>query len=517
MTIKEKAKAYDEAIERAKKFYTPDSNNVNLKATLEMIFPELKEDEDEMIRKELINFVKSRLAGFPECDRFINWIESQGEQANEIYPIFRVGDYIRNKKTSDKVLIEQLDVKSKAYCYTSYGEITEVHSDFPFSKQDEWELIGQKIIEQKSDDKVEPKFKVGDWVVSPNGVYWHIDTIQNGRYEVTSNTGQCSNWPLDTNIYHLWTISDAKNGDILIKDVYPYYGTICLFKEFIQPFGMKLYCSIDKKGLFFPYNNCDCDYYHGYDVTLYPATKEQRDTLMKAMADAGYTFDFEKKELKKIENKNPLLSDFFKAEYERGKADAQKPAWSEEDENKLSLLEALCDEQIKGATSYSTMYREMHELKDWLESLKDRVQPKQEWKQENTDNLTAFENAMMHIGSSFFGQNAGLDPNNTNVIKEQANILLELVSKQEWNEEDEKYIASIIKMVEHCGFSSIVGITKTAAIAWLKSLRLRKQWKPSKEQLYYLSWIANIKLGDSVVEQEVSKHLNELYEQLKQL
>ena len=32
---------------------------------------------------------------------------------------------------------------------------------------------------------------------------------------------------------------------------------------------------------------------------VYPATKEQRDTLIKAMADAGYTFDFEKKELKK--------------------------------------------------------------------------------------------------------------------------------------------------------------------------------------------------------------------------
>ena len=51
----------------------------------------------------------------------------------------------------------------------------------------------------------------------------------------------------------------------------------------------------------------------------------------------------------------------------------------------------------------------------------------------------------------------------------------------------------------------------------LQDLRPQKQWKPSKEQLYYLSWIANIKLGDSVVEQEVSKHLNELYEQLKQL
>jgi hypothetical protein len=39
------------------------------------------------------------------------------------------------------------------------------------------------------------------------------------------------------------------------------------------------------------------------NCTYYPATKEQRDTLEKAMADAGYTFDFNKKELKKIEQK----------------------------------------------------------------------------------------------------------------------------------------------------------------------------------------------------------------------
>ena len=45
----------------------------------------------------------------------------------------------------------------------------------------------------------------------------------------------------------------------------------------------------------------------------------------------------------------------------------------------------------------------------------------------------------------------------------------------------------------------------------------RVDWKPSDEQLHYLSWIANVKLGDSVVEQEVSKHLNELYTDLKKL
>ena len=49
MTEKEKAKAYDEAIERAKKLY---SNRI-----AEEIFPELKENDDERIKKNCIHFL----------------------------------------------------------------------------------------------------------------------------------------------------------------------------------------------------------------------------------------------------------------------------------------------------------------------------------------------------------------------------------------------------------------------------------------------------------------------------
>ena len=42
--------------------------------------------------------------------------------------------------------------------------------------------------------------------------------------------------------------------------------------------------------------------------TVKPATKIQRDTLLKAMSDAGYTFDFDKKELKKIGQKSATMS-----------------------------------------------------------------------------------------------------------------------------------------------------------------------------------------------------------------
>ena len=57
MTIEEKAKAYDEVLEKAK-------NEINAKGIgdtvnlCKFLFPQLCESEDERIRKELIEFIK---------------------------------------------------------------------------------------------------------------------------------------------------------------------------------------------------------------------------------------------------------------------------------------------------------------------------------------------------------------------------------------------------------------------------------------------------------------------------
>lgn len=117
----------------------------------------------------------------------------------------------------------------------------------------------------------------------------------------------------------------------------------------------------------------------------------------------------------------------------------QKP-WSEEDDYNLQC----CIAKIQYDIDNGRIGRN-RELLTWLKSFKDRVQPKQEWKQENTHDLTDFENVMMHIGDSFFGQYAGLDPNDTIAIKEQATILLGLVPKQEWNKEDEMFVHGLIR------------------------------------------------------------------------
>lgn len=65
MTEKEKAKAYDEAIGRAKKWYNaPNIDKIPTYGNriIEEIFPELKESEDEKIKKNCIHFLELQKA-----------------------------------------------------------------------------------------------------------------------------------------------------------------------------------------------------------------------------------------------------------------------------------------------------------------------------------------------------------------------------------------------------------------------------------------------------------------------
>ena len=90
MTIEEKAKRYDEAIKRAKEMIKAMTNigGVAKVDDIQYLFPELKESEDERIRKEIIDFVKSRLAGFEQGDRFIAWLEKQNPAWSEEDEVF---------------------------------------------------------------------------------------------------------------------------------------------------------------------------------------------------------------------------------------------------------------------------------------------------------------------------------------------------------------------------------------------------------------------------------------------
>jgi len=119
----------------------------------------------------------------------------------------------------------------------------------------------------------------------------------------------------------------------------------------------------------------------------------------------------------------------------------------------------------------------------------------------------------MHIGESFFGQHAGLDPNDTNVIKEQANLLLELVPKQEWSGEDDYNVQCLIAKATYDIQNGNVGRNQEL-IDWLKSIKPQPHWKPSEEQMKALH---DLNLTGNISYAGQGHALIELYNQLEKI
>ena len=120
--------------------------------------------------------------------------------------------------------------------------------------------------------------------------------VDETNYEVVTSqgsTGVPSIRYIDKH-FHLWTIQDVKDGDVLVN------GSNIFIFYFINNRRLMGYCHVNMNDGNF-YNDigrieCFCT----IDAPVTPATKEQRDALMKAMNDTGYEWDSEKKELKKL-------------------------------------------------------------------------------------------------------------------------------------------------------------------------------------------------------------------------
>ncbi len=151
--------------------------------------------------------------------------------------------------------------------------------------------------EQKSADKIKPKIKVGDWVVND---YCRGRVVELTDDAYLLDTGQGIPFSCEHNA-HLWTIQDAKDGDVLCCKS----GWMCIFKAINNHTNtFSSYCFMDSDKWFSNRGSeghtLDKEFIKAYHGEIHPATKEQRDALMKAMNDAGYEWDAKKKELKKL-------------------------------------------------------------------------------------------------------------------------------------------------------------------------------------------------------------------------
>lgn len=256
-----------------------------------------------------------------------------------------------------------------------------------------WEIIN----EEKVDNANKAKFKVGDWVMLDRPVL--ITKVEDMPYNTHQYWTSDGTWFGDDTKAKLWNIEDAKDGDVLALS-YESQNYILIYKGLHQKnFGimMSVFCSyyVEKD----TYDD-ETDSFHMLNTgeIITPATKEQHETLMKAMADAGWEFDFDKKELKKIDNgieiplgaKDSELQEAiyyipkgFHAEIDADKVvikKGEKPAaWSEDDEEMLEDVRNNF-EYNKGEMTDS-LIEQYDKSFDKIKFLK--PQPNQEWGEED--------------------------------------------------------------------------------------------------------------------------------------
>jgi len=164
----------------------------------------------------------------------------------------------------------------------SFGK--EVLEKFRETKGDEYmDACGQKPV-----DNVGPKFKVKDWVIgrATENEPRQIAEVAKDGYKTTYGGWIGLSFEEDM---HLWTIEDAKDGDVLVSGG----GCPFIYKNINDRLSL-FYCCVSADNDFLIGNDRS---YCGPKKTAKPATKEQRDYLFQRMEDAGYKWDADKKEL----------------------------------------------------------------------------------------------------------------------------------------------------------------------------------------------------------------------------
>ena len=436
---------------------------------IEEKFPELVESEDERIRKQirelLLDAPTDELRRLDiDLKKAFNWLEKQGKQHCNVFPI---DDFATEFEKQVSYLIASSINKENDYtadyvkwvsnALLNYAkkELEKQGANSATITNGDTSVTSKEVISQPTaSSTIEPKFKVGDWVVDSQGLTHQIGRVVEN---VTTHTfgydvvvgGYFND---DTEGVHLWAIEDAKDGDVLacgdkVTDC-PF-----IFHNLTEELNLRSYCGVntlcqfqvnDENGG----NWCDSD-------EVRPATKEQRELLFQKMKEAGYEWDAKKKELKLLMTNG---GDFESKNCE------QNSAWSEEDSRKIGTLSSI----IYDYAFYKDALDENNDLTGKYAEL-------DKWLQTFPERFT-------------------------------------LQSEQEWSEEDEHKIKDIVYFLDTAKKHYASTVELDSCIDWLKSLKQRYTWKPSEEQMKFLQHYADQNNYDGTVLTSLLNDLKKLTE-----
>ena len=194
MTQEEKAKAYDEALERAKAINDEKDVDVESGTTIcEYIFPELKESEDEKIRKEIISILRNTYwtSNRNRFNELVAWFEKQDEQKPCMVQwkgdnLKEVIDFTGKDKNFEKWFKSFEEYEKYVHEHNDIFKLFDEngnHYEIPVGAwivktPDGYNIASNAVLKQKSANKIEPKFKVGDRIR-------HKVTNKDDVYEIT--------------------------------------------------------------------------------------------------------------------------------------------------------------------------------------------------------------------------------------------------------------------------------------------------------------------------------------------
>ena len=458
---------YKEALEKAKEFYTL-CKKCEAKDTVDFLedsFPELKENEDEKIRGAIIHFISHTPTvpkGIIGKETMITWLEKQGAQNPYSGVSFEYNGRIWGMCARDngvEILVDG-EIKERVYLFNR-----------PQGKSALETLKEEKADNQNCANpvvKIEPKFKVGDWVVDKEGHIFKIMRVDNDFNHITyacrpieENSRDWASY--SENDIRLWDITeDAKDGDVLAcplpkgcesgEQIFIFKGINS--RDYVDN-CIEYYCRICE-GVFYENEN---GYMGTTSSPLYPATKEQRDALFAKIKEAGYEWDAEKKELKKSADKQKFkVGDYVVISTTKGDKVVQ-----------IASVEYLKD----GYPSYITT--------------------EGRWFGNGTKARILTDKDMETI-----------------TIPERSTIVKKIKS---WSEDDETKMRAALAFIKSEFPKNGDEEIMEGTIEWLKSLKQRIGWKPSDAQIEALGVATDI---CSIPEKQYNE-LNKLYQDLKKL
>lgn len=290
LSIEQKAKRYDEAINIAKAKIKNDKDHILYEEDIIEIFPELKKKTDEEMIQKIIAVCHLYYGEGVDAERdeCLEWLEKQSKNK----PIERKEFTSIPFGAFDSELIEEMLTIPDGCVVTIEG------NKIYIKKKDNSAIEAIKEEKVDNSNKVEPKINIGDYVVRRNGKDFHdgrrfakvikiTKTLDTPMYLV-----DCDIWLYKDEIRR-WTLYDAKDGDILSSS----NGKAFIYNGNFDSYNVGSYCGLDVWNNFVIADS-RCNWTSNYNIK--PATEKEYKALFDEMEFLNYVWNPETKKLNRL-------------------------------------------------------------------------------------------------------------------------------------------------------------------------------------------------------------------------